>query len=140
MEQELEITQNGDFKNIYLKTMYKKQGGKFVVENGKKVVDKQGLEDGNHILVKKKFPEGRLIKTGPTNPKTGKPTYLLYSVLVTYGDTDVSFMLFEDDYHAFNACGGVDDTVKIELNKEAYVNTKTGMEGVKEQLNFSKVE
>ncbi len=121
--------------------MYKKTGRKFDLKDGKKVVLNQGLEDGNFVIVTKQFESGMLIKEGPIDAKTHKPTYVLYGVRVKYKDEEnVSFTLFEKDHEAFSKVGGIGDKIKIELNKEVYVNPNTGMEGISEKLTFSLVE
>lgn len=132
MEQELEIYENGNYKNIYPKTRYKREGGKFVIEGGKKVVLFQGLEDGNHVIVTKtNFAEGKKIE---------KPTFTLYSCGVNYKDQLVTFALYESEHARFASAGGAGDKVKISCQKELVVNPKTGTESMADKLYFEKVE
>lgn len=132
MEQELEIFENGNYKNIYPRTRYKRAGGKVVIDNGKKVVAFQGLEDGNHIIVEKSgFAEGKKIE---------RPEFTLYVCGVKYKDEMVSFALYENDHAKFASAGGVGDKVKISCKKELVVNLKTGVENMVDKLYFEKVE
>jgi hypothetical protein len=131
MEQELEIITNGDFKNINLKSRYKRDSkGNFEVKDGKKVALQQGLEVGNHVILEKTFAQGLEIT---------KPTYTFFNCKVKYKNTDVSFVLYKDEHDEFASTGGVGDKVKATLFKEPYVNKKTGAEGLKEVLHFEVV-
>lgn len=104
MEQELEITTNGDYKNITLKTRVNRATG----------VVNQGLAVGNHIFVTKEdFEEAFEIDKG---------SYKLYSCKVDYKGEVVSFLLNRDDEVAeWNNTGGVGDRVKITAVTIPYV-------------------
>ena len=129
MEQDIEIIPNGKFKNINLKTKYKRDSqNNLVIEDGKKVIIAQGLDDGNYITVKKtKFAEGR---------RVDRPTYTFFSCGVEYKGEEVSFILYEDDHAKFASCGGLDDTIKISLKKELKLNKKTGQDILVDNLYF----
>jgi len=133
MKQDLEIYENGAYKNIYLKTKYKRdKSGNIELSDGKKIPLFRGLDDGNHVLVEKTgFIEGRKIE---------KPTYTLYSCQVKYKEQVVSFVLYETEHSLFASCGGIGDAIKISLKKEFGVNRKTGVEQVFERLSFTKMD
>lgn len=132
MEQDLQIYENGQYKNIYPKTRYKRNGKNYVIENGQKVPLFLGLEDGNHTIVKKhKFVDGKKIE---------KPTYTMYVCIVEYKGEEVSFILYENDHEKYSSAGGVGDKVKISLKKETMVNPVNGQEQMIEKLYFDKVE
>ena len=117
-EQELEITQNGEYKNIRLKPNL--------------VKGLKGLEYDNYIIVEKTdFAEGMEF-----NGQFGKS----YSCRVTYKDEQVSFWLNEREHTAYKGVGGVGDKVKITLFKHTFTNPKTGMEGAVPRLKFELVE
>ena len=128
-EQKIEITENGQYKNIGLRSNLKK--------------GIKGIEDGNYIIVTKKFAEGKETRSMFEGVKG-------YNILVEYEGQDVSFFLnnkfradgtqWFDEYDRFNACGGIGDKVKITLRKEPFVNQKTGIEMIKQVLEFEKVE
>jgi len=112
-EQELEVTQNGEYKNINLKPKLNKGIA--------------GLNDGNFITVAKVFAEGYEVTS-----KFG----LSYSCRANYKGDEVSFWLNEKEHAVYKDIGGVDDSVKITLKKEPYVNPKTGMEMILNKLYF----
>ena len=116
VEQELEITVNGQYNNINLKP--------------KPLKGMKGLEDGNHIVVKKLFAEG--FEVEPKNP-TWKPSY---SCKAEYLGKEVTFWLTQKEHDSYKVIGGVDDSVKITLKKEGRVNPKTGIESVYPILYF----
>ena len=95
-EQKLEITANGEYNNITLKTRVNKSTGQV----------SQGLTNGNFIIVTKEdFEEAFEIDKG---------SYKIYSCKVDYLGTVVSFLLNrEDEVAEWNSCGGVGDRVKI---------------------------
>ena len=132
MEQILTPEVKGQYKNLTLKTRYKREGKNVVLdENRKKIVLSQGLEDGNHIMIKKKFKSGVEI---------AKPTYTIYSCVVEYKGEDVSFIVYKADHEKFEKAGEPGDMVKISLTKEVSINPKTGAESLIEVLHFDKVE
>ena len=128
-EQKLEITENGSYKNIALRSNHTK--------------GIKGIEDGNYIIVTKKFADGKECAEKFKGVKG-------YNCMVEYDGQDVSFFLnnkyyqdgtqFFDEYDRFAACGGIGDKIKITLKKEPYINNKTGAEGLKQSLYFEKVE
>lgn len=131
MEQDLQIYENGQYKNVYLKTRYKRNGRDLVIEGGKKVPEFMGLEDGNHIIVEKvDFAEGNKIE---------KPTYTMFSCKALYKGQEISFVLYERDHINWASAGGVGDKVKISCIKETIVNKKTGSEMLVDNLVFEPV-
>ncbi len=117
VEQDLEITENKGYKNISLKPNPAK--------------GRDGLKDGNHVIVTKNFAEGRPINMS---------TYTIYSCGVRYKDEDVSFILNEKEHSAYANTGGVGDKVKITLRKETFTNPINGNEQIAKRLYFEKVE
>ena len=92
-----------------------------------------GLENGNYIIVTKtKFAEGREIPSKFENSK-------LFSCLIEYDGKECSTVLNEKEHTLFKNAGGVGDKVKITLNKEPYVNPKTGVEMILNKLVFARV-
>jgi hypothetical protein len=114
-EQVLEITQNGQYKNINLKPKLNKGIA--------------GLKDSNYIIVTKTFAEGREVET-----KYG----ISYSCGVKYKGEDVSFWLNANEHEVYKSIGGIDDKVKITLYKEPFVNPKTGVEMLISRLKFER--
>ncbi len=115
MEQTLEIKANGTFKNIELKPKLHK--------------GIKGLDNGNHIIVEKIYKDG-LEKDG----QYGK----YYIMKVLYKDQEVSFFLSEKEHAEFSKHGDVGDKIKISLNKEPFVNKKTGVESLLNKLIFER--
>jgi hypothetical protein len=113
VEQEIEIRTNGAFKNIELKPKLHK--------------GIKGLTSGNHIVVSKIYKDG-MEKEG----QYGK----YYIAKVLYKDEEVSFFLNEKEHEAFSKAGNIGDKVKITLNKESFVNKKTGVESMLNKLTF----
>lgn len=132
-EQQLEIEQNGEYKNINLIPKYKwdKSKKQFVIENGQKVLVKDGLQPDNFIVVEKQFVDGQLVKGNFGDS---------YSCKVIYaGEENVSFWLKPYQHEQFAQCGGVGDKVKITYVKEMKIDPKTGQERAYDNLVFSKV-
>jgi K+-transporting ATPase A subunit len=117
MEQDIEIVKNGEYNNINLKPNFKK--------------GVKGLAIDNHIIVEKtKYAEGREIKT-----KFGS----MYSCLVRYKDTDVSFICSDKEHASYVKAGGVGDKIKILMTKFTWTNRQTGMESSVPRLSFEVV-
>jgi len=112
-EQTLEIVQNGEYKNINLKPKLNKGIA--------------GLNDGNFIVVEKVFAEGYEVES-----KFGKS----YSCRAKYKGDEVSFWLNAKEHDVYKDLGGIGDSVKITLKKEAFVNPKTGVEMLIARLYF----
>lgn len=126
------IVQNGQYNNLVLKTKYKKNGKMFVFDSdGNKIVDVQGIPSGKDIVVSKKYIEGREVAG-----KFG----LSFSCLVTYNGTECSFFLNQKEHDVYKTVGGIDDSVKISLVVEPYLNPVTGIKGEAERLYFEKVQ
>ena len=130
-EANLNITMNGQYKNLILKTRYKKNNGNLVIVNGQKQVETQGLEDGEFIVVQKVFVEGY-----ENNGKFG----VSFSCKVKYKDEECSFWLNEKEHDAYKVTGGIDDKVKISCKKVLIVNPKSGAEILVPRLSFELVE
>lgn len=111
----LEIKKNGNYSNVVLKTKYKRQGRNLVLEDGKPVIQHQGLEPGEStILEKVDFAEGRLMPGGQFGPS--------YSCTAIYDGEKVSFFLKEYEHEQWKVCGGVGDKVKVSA-ETAYMST-----------------
>jgi hypothetical protein len=140
----------GEYKNINLKVKYERDANKnFVVEDGHKVVKEDGLGDGEYIVVKKMFVDGqefkskypKIVYSGGKRVEEDAFNYLCKAIYNDGAeDHEVSFWLNEDEHNQYKECGGVDDQVKIINIKQTFVNKKTGAEGLKDSLNFVKVE
>jgi len=107
-----------------------------VTENGKyKNIDAYSLNNGEHFTATKKFAGARKIDMPA---KGDRKPYSFFSAGVTYDGTDVSFIIKKQaEADAFDACGGIGDTVKVSLTKEIYTDTK-GVDRVKKTLSFVK--
>ncbi len=116
-EKTLQITPKGQYNNINLKE----------------------LEDGDFIVVKKKFAEGYKFESKTLKKKDGSPV-ISYSCRATYGDKEVSFWLNEAQHKLYAACGGIDDAVKIIAKEEKKVNPKTKAKMLINVLSFEKVQ
>jgi len=125
MEQEIKIVENGQYKNINLKSKLHK--------------GIKGLEDGNHIIVEKVYAEGREYQSPTLKDRNGDPL-MSYSCRVVYLDNEVSFWLSAFEHETYQALGGEGDKLKITLNKEPFVNPKTGAEMILQKLSFEAVE
>lgn len=121
-EQKLEIIENGQYKNINLKTKPENKKTK------KPMVP--GIDKDNFIIVEKIYAEGY------ENPGNYG---LSYSCKVIYLGEEVSFWLDEEEHDAYKEVGGVDDKVKITLTKEMLTNAK-GRDYIKQILTFELVE
>jgi len=117
VEQELDIIENGQYKNINLKPKLNKGIA--------------GLEKDNYVIVEKTFAEGREHVS-----QYGKS----YSCGVSYRGEDVTFWLSEKEHIVYKELGGIGDRVKITLTKESFVNKKSGVEMLYNKLNFELVE
>lgn len=116
VEQDIQITKNGEFNNLNLKP--------------KLIKGIKGLEDGNHIVVEKIYKDA-IEKTGTY----GK----FYGCKVLYKGEQVSFILNPKEYAEFAAQGDIGDKVKITLKKEVKLNPKSGIEMIVSKLHFLKV-
>ncbi len=97
------------------------------------VAPKKDLEYDNHIVITKAMdaPMKEFEKDFGQGPKKS------YLWLVTYGDKDVSFFLNAKQNERFMAVGGVDDQVIIKKFKNSFVNSKTGLEMLYADLEFT---
>ena len=106
-EEKLKIEVNGQYKNVRLIPKY------VFSEDGQLVKTSPGLSIGNHvILTKGKFAGGREIqgKFGPA-----------WSCRAYQDEDEVSFWLNnEEDHKNYEACGGVDDTIKVTMTSKEY--------------------
>jgi len=116
-EQKLNVVERNGYKNINLKPNPAK--------------GREGLEDGNFIIVEKTFAEGREVVL---------PSHKFYSCGVLYGDEEVSFPLSAKEHDAWKDLGGIGDKIKITLKKEPFINKQTGLEMIAKRLYFEKVE
>lgn len=122
-EQELTITENGNYKNLHLKSNLGK--------------GQKGLDDGNHVIIlKANFAEGYENKKNEGTDKA----YSFFNCRVEYKGEEASFLLYDKEHEAFKNCGGVGDQVKITLNKVAKINPVTNVEMLLQELSFELVE
>lgn len=133
VEQELEIYDSNGYKNIYLKTRYKRKGRNIVFDgNDKPIVLNKGLEANNFVIVEKRFPEGMKIE---------KPTYTMFNCGVIYKGEECGFLLMNEfDHKKYAECGGIGDKVKITLVEEESVDKMTGKKTMYDNLKFELVE
>jgi hypothetical protein len=117
VEQNIEIIENGQYKNLILKPNLRK--------------GLKGLAIDNHIFAEKIFAEGREVKT-----KFGS----MYSCAVRYKDQDTSFVCSDKEHAQYKACGGIGDKLKITLFKFTWTNKQTGMESSVPRLKFELVK
>jgi hypothetical protein len=132
-EQKLEITQNGQYKNITVQTAYKwdKKERVFVFDaQGNKIVNRQGVKPDHYIIIKKKFPDAKEITT---NFGTS------YAWKAEYDGQEVSFFLKEFDSKKLASLGGVDDQIKISCVLEDKLNKRVGIKVPTEVLKFEKL-
>ena len=135
-EQILEITENGEYKNIQVKTQYEwdKNAKQFKFDpEANKIVNFQGVKPDHYIVVEKgDFAEGY-----PYEGKFGTS----YSCRVNYSGEEVSFWLSTEWSHkAFAEAGDVNDKVKISCAMVEKLNKKLGVKVPVEVLTFEKVE
>lgn len=128
-ETTVEIVKNGEYNNIPLKTKYKRdaKGNLVLDDNSEKIVLQQGLGVGNHIIITKKFAEGKEVTS-----KFGSS----FACTAGYKGQDVSFFLTELEHQSFAQAGGDGDKIKVSCTKG--VNKKNGAEY--EKITFEKVE
>ncbi len=101
-EQELDIVENGAYKNINPKP------------NANKGI--KGLDIDNFITVEKVFAEG--LEIASKNPKWSP----FYSCKVKYKNEEVSFLCSQKEHDIFKEVGGIGDNIKIILVEERKVN------------------
>ena len=131
MEQKIELIQNGNYFNLPLKTKYKKNGKMLVLDdNGQKIIKEKGLDDGNFIIVEKKYAEGRA-----NDGLYGTS----YSCGVIYGEQECSFWLNEAEHDVYKNLGGQGDSVKISMRIETYTHRVLGVPMEKQVLIFESV-
>ena len=123
----LEITSNGEYKNIELKEKFERKNGNIVIEDGVAKVKHAGMPNDTFIIVEKTFAECKEIET-----KFGKS----YLAGAEYEGEKVSFWLNQYEAPLFNACGGVGDKVRIRMEKGEKINPKTGMKYMQQKLSF----
>jgi len=124
----LPIVKRGNYKDIVLKTKYKRNGVVMELDDeDRPIVIQQGIKKDNYIIVEKIDVEG-YEKDG----QYGKS----YAWKVMYENEEVSFWLngksAEKDNKSLIDCGGMGTKVKISLTKEGKYKVDT--------LHFEKVE
>lgn len=125
-EQKLEIIENEKNGKVYKNLNLKSRLHKGI----------KGLDDGNYVIVEKQYAEGYEFVSPSLKDGKGNPV-VSYSCRAFYGGEDVSFWLSEKEHEMYKEAGGVGDNVKILLNKEPYVNPKTGAEMMLQKLAFA---
>ena len=108
---DLEIKENGQFKNINLK---------------------KDLKKDHFTVVEKKFAEG-LPKTFSKNGRS----WTSFVVSAKYKDEDVTFFLNEKEHDVFKVTGGIGDKVKVSKTLDSY--EYQGATKYFEKLSFEKV-
>lgn len=106
---------------------------KVVGDKTYKNIDLKQLQDGEYVIVEKKFAEGRGVQG-----KFGKT----YSCAVTYEGEDVTFWLREkyQEHQRYAETGGVGDKVKVTATEEKVINPKTKAKILVTKFYFDKVE
>lgn len=127
---ELEVKQNGKYKNLTLKNKYK-------VENGKRELVEQGMSPGEYIVVSKEFDEGKPIKT-KFEKTNGEPKFNYLSG-VTYNNEQVSFFLKEQE-HLFYKAMPIGEDFKLGVIKTSFVNPKNAMETYYDKVVCEKID
>jgi len=130
----VDIKENGQYKNLVIKTKYKWDASKRMHvydENNKKIVVDQGLKPDESLEVVKKFAEGREVVT-----KYGTS----YSCGVEYQGEEMSFWLDEKQHEKYKNLGGEGDKVRITCKLETYFDKRVGVDKTIEVLFFEKVE
>lgn len=114
-ERKLEITTKKNYKNI----------------------DAYSMNNGDHFFAKKRT---EALARQIDMPAVGENrAYSFWSAMVTHENNDCSFIIKKkDEAAAYDACGGVGDTLKVTLTKEMYVDKK-GVDRVAKKLSFEKV-
>ena len=113
VEADLPIRQNGEYKNIDLKS--------------KPLKGIKGLEEGDHIIVEKLYDACKE-HTG----KFGK----FYTTAFKYKNETVGVIFNAKEREAFDGLGGANTRIKIIGTKNSFVNPKTGGETVFPGLMF----
>lgn len=130
-EQQLEIKENNGYKNITLKTKYKRDSkGNLELENDNPIVVDQGLEVGNHIVVEKTIVDGLKVagRYGDS-----------YSCKADYAGQEISFWLNPIEHEQWASTGGVGDKVKISLEEVTKTNKKSGAKQIFNNLVFETI-
>jgi hypothetical protein len=98
-----------------------------------KNIDLKQLQDGEYIIVEKRFVEGRVY-----DGKFGKS----YSCAVIYEGEDVTFWLREKytEHQRYAETGGIGDKIKVTAKEEKVVNPKTKAKILVTKFYFDKVE
>lgn len=124
-EEELVIVENGQWKNISIR------------DNLKRGI--KGIQDGNHIIVEKRFSEGNENLSAIYKNKDGSPSKS-YSCGVVYKGQEVAFWLSEFLHNSYKEVGGEGDKVKISMKEEMSINKFSGVKEIKPVFSFEKVE
>ncbi len=124
-EQKLEIIENGQYKNLKLKS------------NTVKGI--KGIDTDKYVMIEKVYAEGLKIESKIYKKFDGSPA-ISYSCAVLYEGEECSFFLNEKEHETYSITGGEGDKVKITLTKDIVPNKKTGAEMVVQNLHFELVE
>lgn len=108
-EQEITITEKGQYKNIRPKD----------------------LTEGNFITVEKTFPSGMEVKGKFFDEQKQN---FSYSCRVNYKGEEVSFWLNKREHEAYALLGGVGDALKLTKVEEPY--TAMGQKRIRETFKF----
>jgi len=93
VEQQIQIKTSGDFKNIY---------------------PKKDLEQGNYIVIEKKFVDAKEMTGGKFNNTS-------YLAQVLYAGEEVSFFMTVNEHNQFKDVGGIGDKIKCILGENTFV-------------------
>lgn len=121
-EQNLSVTQNGQYRNISLKP--RKGVG--------------GLEVGNYTDLTKTYLEGMPIVSKIYTNSKGEPT-VSYGVKANYSGEEVSFFLNEAEHNLWKQTGGIGDTLRVTMTEETVLNRKTNVKMILPRLTFELV-
>jgi hypothetical protein len=91
-EQKIQIKTSGQYKNI---------------------APKKDLEQGNHIIIEKKFVDAKEVTGGKFNNTS-------YLAQVMYAGEEVSFFMTKNEHDVFKEVGGVGDRIKCTLGEKTF--------------------
>jgi hypothetical protein len=91
-EQKIEIKTSGQYKNI---------------------APKKDLEQGNHIIIEKKYVDAKEMTGGKFNNTS-------YLAQVIYAGEEVSFFMTKNEHDQFKDVGGVGDKIKCVLGEKTF--------------------
>jgi len=95
---------------------------------------KKDINYGDSILVRKKNKEGKPFEN---KFNKDKPNYLCW---VSINDVDASLWLTTKQHEEYKKLGGVDSLIRITRKENKFLNEKTGVKILYDDLDFELVE